>query len=68
MTLSDFIKRLQGMIEGKGVYPNSAANAQVKLGKSIDNLCDVFDYFEVKKSGNDIVLVPTDVWNQNRSK
>ena len=47
MTLGDFIKRLQGMIDGKGIYQSSTRCAQVKLAKSPDNLSDLFDYFEV---------------------
>ena len=68
MTLGDFIKRLQGMIDGKGIYQSSTRSAQVKLAKSPDNLSDLFDYFEVKKVGSDIVLVPTQIWSESERR
>lgn len=68
MTLGDFIKRLQGMIDGKGLYPQSARTAQVKLGKAPGNVSDLFDYFEVKKVGNDIILIPTEIWSESERR
>lgn len=66
MTLGDFIKRLSSMIEGKGIYQSATRNAQVKLAKRIGDLRDVYDYFEVKKDGENIVLVPTDIWDKGK--
>lgn len=66
MTLGDFVKRLEGMIEGKGIYQSATRNAQVKLAKRPRDTFDVYDFFEVKKIGDDIVLVPSEVWDRSQ--
>lgn len=55
MTISDLVQRLTKLYKDGKVN----SSAQVKL-----NCSQVFDYFEIKTVGDDVFLVPTDVWNR----
>lgn len=64
MTISDLVARLQSMISQKGMLPVVKSTAQVKIGKQIGNKDDVYEYFDIVKQGNDIVLMPVDKWDR----
>lgn len=69
MTLSDFVSRLTAMQNEKSICFKLNPNAQVKLGKAIGDSENTFDYFDIQRVGNDIVLVPSDKWDKhNRSR
>ena len=66
MTISDLIKRLQSHLTGESYFSKVSPGAQVKLGRELDNKDSVFEYFEVVRDGNDIVLVPTGIWDRHK--
>lgn len=63
MTISDLAKRLTNLFRD-GIVNSSA---QVKLASKINDWSERFDYFEIKVIDKDVYLVPTDVWDGNRT-
>lgn len=63
MTISDLAKRLTNLFRD-GIVNSSA---QVKLASKINDWSERFDYFEIKVIDKDVYLVPTDVWDWNRT-
>lgn len=69
MTLSDFVSRITAIYNEKSVCFRMKPDAQVKLGKAINDSENTFDYFDIQRVGNDIVLVPSDKWDSyNKSR
>lgn len=66
MTISDLVQRLNSFMKGESFCFRVPSTAQVKLGKEIDNQTDVFDYFDVVRVGDDIVLVPSSKWERRK--
>lgn len=60
MTISDFIERL------KRIQKDVGSSAQVQIGKEYNNPKERFEFFELVKGEKDVVLVPTDKWEQKR--
>lgn len=58
MTISDLIARLTRIMKETG------STAQVKLGSTYNSVENPFDFFDIKKpvNGNDVYLVPSDIW------
>lgn len=63
MTISDLAKRLNSLFRD-GIVNSSA---QMKLASKINDWSERFDYFEIKVIDKDVYLVPTDVWDENRT-
>ena len=59
MTVSDFIERLKKLQNEMGTA------VQVHIGKQYNNTQEKFEFFEVMKSGKNIILMPTDKWDRN---
>lgn len=58
MTISDFIERL------KRLQSEMGTSVQVQIGKLYNDTQERFEFFEIMKSGKDVVLVPTDKWDR----
>lgn len=61
MTISDFIARLKRLQDQIG------AVAQIKLGKDLNESTQCFDYFDIEVTNGDIVLVPSDKWENKKT-
>ena len=58
MTISDLVARLGRLQKEIGNV------AQIKIGKEYNQPSSAFDYFSIVVDGKDVVLVPSDVWDQ----
>lgn len=61
MTISDFIARLKRLQDQIG------AVAQIKLGKDLNESTQCFDYFDIEVTNGDVVLVPSDKWENKKT-
>ena len=60
MTVSDLILRLKELQKKVG------SGAAVKIGKVKDNPEETFEFFETRRIENEIVLMPTSIWERKR--
>lgn len=60
MTVSDLILRLQELQKKIG------SGAAVKIGKAKDNPEETFEFFETRRIENEIVLMPTSIWDRKK--
>lgn len=68
MTLCDLINRLKSFMDDKRSLFAVDRTAQVKLGKYVGNEKDVYDYFDIIRVNNTLVLVPSDKWDKHALK
>lgn len=61
MTISDFIARLDRLQKQIG------AVAQIKLGKEYNQSEPHFDYFDIEVANDDVILVPSNKWEQKKT-
>lgn len=64
MTLCDLVLRLQELMKEKTWNSGITRTSQVKIGKSMDNSDDCFDFFDIVKKDDCIVLMPSSKWER----
>ena len=63
MTISDLILRLKALQKSIDI----GSTAQVQIGREYNRYENPFEYFDKKVVGKNIVLVPSDKWDKQRS-
>lgn len=61
MTISDFVARLERL--QKQIGPVS----QIKIGKEYDRPDLFYDYFDIEVANDNVILVPSDKWDQKKT-
>lgn len=61
MTISDFVARLERL--QKQIGPVS----QIKIGKEYNRDDLFYDYFDIEVANDNVILVPSDKWEQKKT-
>lgn len=61
MTISDFVARLERLQKQIGPV------AQIKIGREYNRADLFYDYFDIEVANDDVILVPSDKWEQKKT-
>lgn len=61
MTISDFVARLERLQKQIGSV------SQIKIGKEYNRSDLFYDYFDVEVANDNVILVPSDKWDQKKT-
>jgi hypothetical protein len=61
MTISDFVARLEKLQKQIGPV------AQIKIGKEYNRTDLFYDYFDIEVANDNVILVPSDKWEQKKT-